>query len=358
MEKTRFLAAASHDLLQPLHAARLFTAALDRKVGSDAAPIVGQIGAAIRSADELLKTLLDISKLDAGGVEPVIEPVDVDELLSDLVETFAPLASERGLTLRRVTTTAVVLSDRVLLRSVVQNFLSNAVRYTQTGGIVVGVRRRAGTVMIAVYDSGPGFDEAHSARLFREFERGSRAEGGLGLGLAIVQRTAALLHHPVEVRSREGRGSMFAVLAPRNRRDIQRIVTPVEALPEEEGPLRPMRLLVVDDDPNILRAMEAWALGLGHAVTTAGDAAQGLARCEDHDAALIDFDLGEGIDGLELAVRLRARQPHLPIALITADRSRAVQRRARMLAIPILAKPAAPDELERWLARQESTYRV
>ncbi|MDJ0276484.1 PAS-domain containing protein, partial [Sphingomonas sp. 2R-10] len=205
-DKTRFLAAASHDLLQPLHAARLFTAALARGADDRARPLAARIDQSIAAADQLLRALLDISKLDAGGIVPVPTTFGARDLLVELVDSFADQARAKGLTLRLAPGDAVVATDRVLLRSIVQNLLGNAVRYTTRGGVVVGVRRRGGMARIEVVDTGPGIAEADRARVFGEFERLANAEdAGLGLGLAIVARTATLLGAGVELDSRVGR---------------------------------------------------------------------------------------------------------------------------------------------------------
>ncbi|MGL6043231.1 MAG: PAS-domain containing protein, partial [Sandaracinobacteroides sp.] len=201
-EKTRFLAAASHDLLQPLHAARLFAAALRTDLPPRAQPLLANVDRAIASADELLRALLDISKLDSGGIRPVPVRFQVRALLTELADVFAPIAAEKGLSLRVGRGDFWVDTDRNLLRSVLQNFVSNAVRYTARGGVVIGVRSRGTTLRIEVSDSGAGIAAADQERIFAEFERlGTSGEAGIGLGLAIARRTAALLGAPIDLRS-------------------------------------------------------------------------------------------------------------------------------------------------------------
>lgn len=348
--KTRFLAAASHDLLQPLHAARLFAAALDRQSLPEQQPMVDGISGAVRSAEELLRTLLDISKLDGGGIVPEMVDVDVHALLAELVAHALPLAQERGLSLTLSGVPATVRTDRGLLRSIMQNFLSNALRYTQAGGIVVGVRPRgANRVLLAVYDSGPGIPQSEIERLFREFERGSAVgEGGLGLGLAIVDRSAKLIGAPVHMRSVPGQGSCFGVILP--------TVLASDALPthaakvdEHEPPAPRLRLLFVDDDAVVRSAMGHWAEASGHTLVAHTSYTAALSEPGPWDAALLDFDLGGAADGLTLAEELRLAQPDLAIALITADQSLGVSRRAQNLNVTVIAKPTDASLIDDWL---------
>ena len=356
-DKTRFLAAASHDLLQPLHAARLLCAALDRQADPQAQPIVDGIAQAIKAADETLRTLLDISKLDSGGITPVFEAVAVDPMLDELIASFAPLVKERGLTLTKVRTSAVVFTDRVLLRSVLQNFLSNAVRYTRQGGIVVGVRRAGSArVKLTVQDTGPGISARELDRLFREFERGrTQTEPGMGLGLAIVKRTARLLACELDVASVPGRGSRFGIIVPRAAQDAGIPVPDHAAQTPLAGAATATAtgtLLIVDDDPAILTAMGHWAAARQISIRTHADADAALADSGAFDSALIDCDLGAGLDGISLAERLRARAPGARIAMITADRSEHLHARIARLDLPVFPKPVDPDALGRWLAGQ------
>lgn len=214
-EKSRFLAAASHDLLQPIHAARLFVSGLAREVPDHAIPLLDNIGRSISAADTLLRTLLDISKLDAGGITPDITNVDVNDLLHELAAAFALQAADKGLTLKVIGPRVALKTDRVLLTSILQNLVSNALRYTKSGGALIATRRSTDHILIDVYDTGVGIDEGHLKLIFREFERlGTVSETGLGLGLAIVERIARVLDVQIEVRSVVGRGSRFRILFP------------------------------------------------------------------------------------------------------------------------------------------------
>ena len=354
--KTRFLAAASHDLQQPLNAARLFAAALDdatREAEPATRELVGNVDRAIASSDQLLRALLDISKLDAGGVVPSLQPVALDRMLGDLAREFAPLAAARGLKLDVVPSSLHVMSDPGLLRSVVQNFIANAVRYTKEGRVLVGCRRRGGTVRIEVWDTGPGIAADQQRAVFEEFRRLAPVKGGeagAGLGLAIVDRIARLLDHPVTLRSKPGKGSVFAVAAPVTAARAK----PVNAGPVAAGPLDGLTVLCVDNDPMILSAMEAtlkrWGCSVRQASTVAevADAAASMAI----DAALVDHQLDGGENGFEAIARLEevmGRRP--PGAFISADPGAELADRARDMGWPVMRKPVEPAALRAWLSR-------
>jgi signal transduction histidine kinase/Na+/proline symporter/CheY-like chemotaxis protein len=348
-EKTRFLAAASHDLLQPLHAARLFCSALAEDVGEDQLSTVRKVDRAIASADGLLRALLDVSKLDAGGITPRTQLFSVGVLIDELVDEFRPLAGERGLDLIARHGRFMVETDRTLLRSILQNYLSNAVRYTAKGRIMVTARRRGGSVAIEVRDSGPGIRQEDQERIFVEFERleslGS-AGGGVGLGLAIVERIARLLGLSLSLRSELGRGSTFGVSLP-----IVATAAGAKAdLPAAARTSTPetgIGILCLDDDPAVLA-------GLGAALrarqcqpllaATAEEAIE-LARTAQPAIALLDYRLGSVRNGLDVAEELQLLDPALPIILITADASVADNARAAGLGIPVLSKPVDPENL-------------
>ncbi|MEQ1539724.1 MAG: PAS-domain containing protein [Sphingorhabdus sp.] len=347
VEKTRFLAAASHDLLQPIHAARLFAAALGRDVAPKQQAILSRLDRSIESADTLLRALLDISRLDAGGVTPQPQPLQLRPLLIEMAETFAPLAREKGLTLRVGIGDATVMTDAGLLRSIVQNFLSNAIRHSGRGGIILGVRRRSGMARIDIIDTGPGIPEDKQGLIFREFERLANAsEGGIGLGLAIVDRTARLLDARVSLRSTPGKGSRFSVALP-----ITSVPhTPTVAAPNRvSGLARALNILVVDDDLSNCEAMESYVSQLGHRVSIATTAAQGMAHVAPFDVALVDFDLGEGSDGLHLIAALRLQQPAARFALVTATHVKEFINRDELTGVAILQKPVSAGDLEAWL---------
>mgnify|MGYP001764893423 CR=1 FL=1 len=349
-EKTRFLAAASHDLLQPLHAARLFTAALQRDAQATAGPLAQRIDGAIVAAEDLLRALLDISKLDAGGVTPRPEPVALGAFLSDLVESFRPLAEEKGLALRLGPVPGTVETDPALLRSVMQNFLTNAVRYTPKGAILVGVRRRGGDWRIDVVDTGVGIEADKIDAIFGEFTRlGAVEVEGQGLGLALVERIARLLGGRVDVASRPGHGSRFSLILPAATACPEQPAVPTDDARAEPA-RRPLQLLVVDNDERIVEATVALLERMGHRAFGAGGTAAALTLGALVDAALVDYQLDNGEDGLSLIAALRAGRPDLPALLITAENGQAMRSRAKVLNVPILSKPVAPDAIERFLA--------
>ncbi|MBK6708517.1 MAG: PAS-domain containing protein [Sphingomonadales bacterium] len=349
-EKTRFLAAASHDLLQPLHAARLFSAALRRGSADAQMALLQKLDRSIESAETLLRSLLDISKLDAGGITPKVEPFRLRPLIVELAETMAPLAHEKGLAIRIGPGDATVESDVGLLRSAIQNFLSNAIRYTDAGGIVIGVRRRAGDARIDVIDSGPGIPDDKHGAIFREFERLSNSgDVGIGLGLAIVERTARLLGARISLRSRLGRGSRFSISVRRSNCEVPEI--PAAAKPTG-GPAKAHAILVVDDDPANCDALFNYLQPLGHRVDIASDARAALVLADQgsYDIALVDFNLGPGMDGIALGEQLLVIQPLLRVALVTAARPEYYEGRAQALGLRIFRKPLVIDALDGWLA--------
>lgn len=349
-DKTRFLAAASHDLLQPLHAARLFLSALDRQADATARPLVVRIERAIAAADALLRALLDISRLDAGGIELHVESFALAPFLTDIVEGFAPLAETKGLRLRLGPAPGVVRTDPGLLRSVVQNLVSNAVRYTARGGVVVGVRPRAGQWAIVVADSGVGIAPDQHKAIFAEFTRLGTVEAeGLGLGLAMVDRIARLLGLTIALDSIPGRGSRFSVLLDPAPGAVPRRAA-VRAAPPPAAQAPRMTVLVVDNDPQILEASSALLGAMGHQVACARTIAEAIAQASGAAAALIDYDLDNGETGLVLIDRLRRSAPHLRAAMISATSDAALVRRLRRRGVPFLAKPVDPAAIEAFLA--------
>jgi len=242
-EKSRFLAAASHDLLQPIHAARLFASGLEREVPEHARGMLDNVSRAIAAADSLLRTLLDISKLDAGGITPVLTHFIASDLLTDICAGFVLQAEQRQLSLKVVGGGFRLETDQMLLTSILQNLISNALRYTPKGGVLVAARIHAGQALIEVYDTGVGIDDDHLKLIFQEFERlGTVGEAGIGLGLAIVQRVARLLGVAIEVRSKLGRGSRFRVVFPPEMvsRDPALSQAPVPPVPPVSGFAHPV----------------------------------------------------------------------------------------------------------------------
>ncbi|SEW24208.1 PAS domain-containing hybrid sensor histidine kinase/response regulator [Luteibacter sp. 329MFSha] len=363
--KTRFLAAASHDLLQPLNAARLFTSALRQHPGldSEAAQLAERIDASFRAAEDLLDALLDVSRLDAGSYRPEIAPFALADLFDSLRQQFAVVAEQRGLTLHVVPSSLSVRSDAQLLRRIVANFLSNALRYTRSGGVVLGVRRHGAQVRIEVWDSGPGIADEQQARIFGEFQRLERpspwGEKGLGLGLSICDRLAGILGHPLALRSRVGRGSGFSITVPRAEA-VSRKRAPAVVRPG--GEQLPLTVLCLDNDETILEGMRAllgrWGVDCRVAIDV--EAALVILSSTHVDMILADYHLGDSIDGLEALQYLADKVPAMPpAAMVTADGSTELKQRARALGYPLLHKPVRPAALRALLvalAKRSGTH--
>ena len=349
-DKTRFLAAASHDLLQPLHAARLFLSALDRQAADAQRPLVARVERAIVAAEALLRALLDISRLDAGGIQPQPEVIALAPFLRDIAEGVRPLADEKGLRLIVGPLFGVVQTDSGLLRSVVQNLLSNGVRYTEHGGVLIGVRRQQDRLRIDVVDSGVGIPADQRTAIFAEFTRLGAVEAeGLGLGLAMVERIARLLDLGIAVQSEPGRGSRFSVTITASTAQVAPIPAPLARTPAHR-PIRALTVLVVDNDPTIIEASEALFSGLGHRVLGARTIAEAMALAGQADAALIDYDLDHGETGLMLIDRLQREAPHLALAMISAAQDRKLWMAMQRRKVPFYAKPVDPDDLAAFVA--------
>jgi len=348
--KTRFLAAVSHDLAQPLNAAHLFVHALTPQL--TLAPhrqALANIDGALGSAEALLSGLLDISRLDAGGMEPKLQVLRIHDLLQHLVAEFRVLAAQKGLPLDLVPCSAWVRTDPQLLRRVLQNFLGNAVRYTARGRIVVGCRRRGDALVVEVWDTGPGIAEADQTVIFEEFRRLDSGGQGLGLGLAIAERVSRLLGHPLRLRSWPGRGTVFAIEVPRAAPSPA-----VAAAPEPPTPEPPRsRVLVVDNDPDVLRGMQALLSGWQCEVLAARDGEQALRLVADAtpDLVLLDFHLDGGQTGLMLRESLAAAMPARPCVIITADHSAEVRDAVAAAGCTLLHKPLKPLALKSVMAR-------
>lgn len=360
--KSRFLAAIGHDLLQPLHAAHLFTDALAQQLDGQPArePVardtLGQIRGALDSTTGLLTGLLDMSRLEAGGLVPEPRALPLAEVLDPLVSEFRVLAAERGLNFRYVPTACWVHTDPQLLRRVLQNFLANAVRYTTRGSVLLGVRRGGGDVRIEVHDTGPGIAREHQQMIFEEFRRGGDAPGqGLGLGLAIADRIAGLLRAPLTLRSEPDRGTAFAVSVRSAPAQVREPVPSPVGHPQLPG----LHVLVVDNEPlagNALRrVLEGW--GCRVSVAGHGDGAQTAIAADPADAWLFDYHLDDDT-GVALHGRLAQRHGARPAVILTADPSEGVRRAVQEAGLPLLLKPLRPLALKSVLDRLLAARRV
>lgn len=364
-DKTQFLAAASHDLRQPLHALGLFGAALAVRVDEPAArEIVDCINASVEALERQFTALMDISKLDAGAVTPSRSAFPLAPLLARLEREFAPLAAARRLRLSIPPTRVWVDSDPVLLERVLANFVSNAVRHTERGGAVVGVRRRGPRIAIEVRDSGAGIPANERERIFEAFYQilpAARGAGqGMGLGLAIIRRLATLLDHPIEFESAPARGSRFAIVVPR--------AAPRHAFPtrrRHDGPARSLAgalIAVVDDESAIVDAMRVWFAQWGARVCGGGSGSDVLAALGElgryPDLIVADYRLAGDALGTDAVSLLRTElgQP-IPTVLISGDASAEAFAAMRSTAPDVLLKPVLPGELrslaERLLAASD-----
>src|SRR5690606_5111728 len=344
--KSRFLAAIGHDLLQPLHAAHLFADALQQRADPQQRELARQIGSALDATTDLLGTLLDMSRLEAGGLGPGPRDFPLADVLDPLVAQFGVLAREQGLRLRHVPTRAWVRSDPQLLRRVLQNFLANALRYTRDGGVLLGVRRAGDALRIEVHDSGPGIAEHRREAIFEEFRRGEDAPGqGLGLGLSIARRIAVLLDSDVSLRSVPGRGSRFAI-------DVPRVVAALPQRAPVQG-IAGMQVLLVDNEPQALDALSAVLLGWGCSVRAVADGAAATEALRRQQAGLwvFDYHLDNGDDGVSLYRRLRAEFGDVPCLILSADQTGAVRTAAQEAGLPLLMKPLRPLALKSVLDR-------
>jgi PAS domain S-box-containing protein len=355
--RTRFIASASHDLLQPMSAARLFLSSLreERGLADGARTLVDRVDTSLSAAEEMLDGLIDLARLDAGVLAAEMRPMALGELFASMEQQFAAIAKNRGLRLSLLPTRLCVLSDRKLLRRIVQNLVSNALRYTRSGGVVVGARRRGSEVRIEVWDSGPGISDEVRSRIFRDFERGPGGspwgERGLGLGLAGCLRLARLMGATLDLHSRADRGSMFYVTAVR-----AQPATPTGAYAGagSDADTQPgLRVLVVDNEPEVLEATLGLLRRWGHHPRIAANGAQALAllQTETFDLALVDHQLDAGENGIELIADWRARGCAPPaLVMVSADRNESFLKAAAAARLPVLHKPVKPAALRALLA--------
>jgi len=363
LDKTRFLAAASHDVLQPLNAARLYaTSLVERRIADPEAKLARNIDASLEAVEEILNVLIEISRLDSGRLQPDISTFALNDVFERLDVEFQPLAREKGLELRIVPTSRWVSSDRRLLRRVLQNLVSNAIKYTASGKVLVGVRWRGSRLSVQVHDTGPGIPVGKRAVIFEEFQRleeTAHSVRGLGLGLAIVDRIGKVLDHRIELESAPGGGSLFAVELPRA--DARRATEAEAPAPLTAGQMQGLSVLCIDNDPDVLNALRVLLEGWGCSVLAAQGGAEALARLRDTagepDIILADYHL-DGGTGIEALAGLRAQgKGRAPVIVITADHSAEVQRAVRAHGYALLRKPlraAALRALMYQLTRQRA----
>jgi CheY-like chemotaxis protein len=306
--------------------------------------------------------LLEISRLDAGALKPEITVFALEDLFRELQRDFEPTAREKGIALRFVASKAAIRSDRRLMRRLLQNLVSNAIKYTPSGRVLVGVRRRQGMLALQVFDTGLGIPLSKQKAVFREFERldqGARIARGLGLGLSIVERIARTLHHKIALRSTPGRGSCFEVTAPRATAPVAAPVRS-ERAPLVQAPLSGMLVVAIDNEPTIQEGMRFLLTGWGCDVVTAGSAGEAIEAlgARRPDAVIADYHLDDG-DGLDAVARLRdAFSADIAATLLTADRSPDVRLAAEKAGVQVLNKPLRPAALRSLLSQWRITRRA
>ncbi|MCP4820772.1 MAG: response regulator, partial [Shimia sp.] len=349
--KSRFVAAASHDLLQPLSAAKLYMASLDTDLtDADQRERLSKASSALQSVEHILGALLDISRLDSGRAAVHVSDIPLDVMLHQLHDELAPLAMDKGLRFDIVASTAHVASDATYLRRILQNLISNALRYTEQGRVLAGVRRRGDRVVVDIHDTGPGIPPEQQKKVFDEFHRvnatASAAEG-LGLGLAIVERACRLLDHPLTMRSTPGQGTRFSVELPLARQLPS--VAPTPDAPVADTPLTHRIILLVENDADLRNAISMTLENWGADVLACEGQAEAIALLQEIDIApdviLADYQLDHGDTGVSLIATLRATYGPLPAIVITANREPAVRAAAAALSAQVLYKPLDLDAL-------------
>ncbi|WP_455273010.1 PAS domain-containing hybrid sensor histidine kinase/response regulator [Rhizobium herbae] len=357
--KTRFFAAAGHDILQPLNAARLYSSSLVERLGeSENSMLVQNIDSSLESVETILGAVLDISRLDTGAMKPRLQSVPLNDLLRRIETDFAPVARAANLKFTVMPTSLTVRTDPNLLRRLVQNLVSNAIKYTLTGKVLVGVRREGGDAVIQVLDSGIGIPASKFRTVFKEFARldeGAKTATGLGLGLSIVDRISRVLNHSVDLQSKPGKGTRFRVRMPIDSTTANSTkVTPSDPIRTAE-PLYGLRVLCIDNEPLILEGMRLLLEGWGCSVSTTPSLdtwQQGLTAHDLRpDAIIADYHLdnGTGIDMIR-AIRLYFGSD-IPSLLVTADRSPEVRASAERDGITLQNKPVRPASMRAWLTQ-------
>ncbi|MGH1367995.1 MAG: PAS-domain containing protein [Maritimibacter sp.] len=355
--KSRFVAAASHDLLQPLSAAKLYLSSVgDDALEPQTREVLDKAGNALASVENILEALLDISKLDSGKAEIHTTEVPLGVLFGQLHDELEPIARQKGLELRILPTQAVVRSDATYLRRILQNLIANAVRYTDTGKVVVGLRWRDKGVRVEVWDTGPGIPEDEQEAVFGEFKRlhdpASAAEG-MGLGLAIVERACGLLNHPLELQSVVGRGTVFRISLPLCSGPPQHLSAGETQNSTPASSLETLFVLLVENDADVRRALalqlERWDV----TVLAASNQTEAFALLDEFDIApdaiIADYQLDDGVLGTDVVQAVRAARGDIPACIISANRTQGVVADCAANDLTLFHKPIEPQWMREFL---------
>nr|WP_246563869.1 hybrid sensor histidine kinase/response regulator [Bradyrhizobium liaoningense] len=358
--KSSVLISVTHDLLQPLNAARLTLSALAEMMeAQEAGLLIDQVDRSLVTLEDLLRSLLEIAKLDAGALRPDVRPFALAPLFEQLRNEFAPIAARQGLSLRIRNSPFAVSSDVMMLRRILQNLLANAIRYTRGGGVVMGCRRRNNRICVQVSDTGPGIAQAQQEAIFREFQRGEASatdQAGFGLGLSIVRRFATVLGHEVRLSSQVGKGSTFVLeLEPADLAEVSDEVHETKLTERHYGGLEGAKILLVENDPSGSEAMAALLEGWGCDVATTRSAADALLRLSElggaPDAVIADLHLDHGESGLSAIADIRQQlKLDVPAMIITADYSEKAAKQASLYGLEVLKKPVKPAEMRALLS--------
>ncbi len=368
LAKSRFLAAASHDLRQPTHALGMFVARLGQlPLDAQTRQLVASLEASVQSMQDLLDGLLDVSRLDAGAVQVQLGPVNLGELFHSLRKALQPLAESKGLRLRIRPSPYWAMTDPVLLQRMVMNLANNAIRYTERGTVMISCRRVDGgrNVRLDVADSGIGISPTHQEDIFREFYQvgnsGRDRAQGLGLGLNIVERTAQLLGHAITLRSALGCGTRFSIHLPAAQA-VEAFSPSVPPDPQGLGGVEGMRVLVIEDDGFALEAIRDLLSSWGCVVNAAATVAQALDFVNAYaapDVVLSDFRLGEARNGLDVIAMVRAHaRREIPACLMSGDTDAGLIQAAKDAGLTLLHKPVRPAKLRSFLRRSAMAAEV
>ena len=364
--KTQFFTAASHDLRQPLHAMGLFAEALRQRVHEpEVAQLVNSINESVDALEGLFSELLDITRIDSGGVEVHDQHFEVGDILRKLRLHFEPSAFEKGLALRLRGGQRVVFADPLLVERILRNLVSNAIRYTNDGSVLVGCRQRGERVLVQVWDTGLGIGEAEQARIFDEFYQVPNTpkvspdqRKGLGLGLAIVKRLADLMGAPLTLRSVPGRGTMFSLELPVGRAPRPSALISVPGKGPVGITLEGRRIVIVEDEPAVRAGLEVLLLGWGAQIDAFDSVAAARAWAEQSDPELVkpdlfivDYRLEDGLNGVDAIKALRLRfGAAIPAILVTGSTMTGHDKEAQEHNFHLLIKPVVPNKLRAMIA--------